>query len=107
MAMVTPGTSAGRDRNRPQPRAATELLAALGDVHMRRADHRSCAVETLDALVRRDLRVTGPARPAGAAQCGGLRAKPVVIGLLCAHASHRRIFVAAGLAEREGFELMV
>ena len=41
---------------------------------------------------------------AGASQCGGLRVKPVVIGLLCALASQRRMLGAEGLAEREGFE---
>ena len=41
---------------------------------------------------------------AGAPQSGGFRAKPVVIGLLCALRSQRRMLVAEGLAEREGFE---
>src|SRR5690606_27212147 len=38
-------------------------LAALGNVDMRRADHRRGAIKSLDALDRRNLRVTGAARP--------------------------------------------
>jgi hypothetical protein len=37
-------------------------------------------------------------------QSGGLCAKPVVIGLLCALNSPQRMLVAVGLAEGVGFE---
>ena len=53
----------GRDRDRPQPRTAAKLLAAFGDVDMRRARDRRRPVEALDALDRRDLRVTHRAGP--------------------------------------------
>jgi hypothetical protein len=41
---------------------------------------------------------------ASASQCGGFRAKPVGIGLLCTLTRRQRMLDANGLAEREGFE---
>jgi hypothetical protein len=50
----------------------------------------------------REFRVT-----AGLSKCGGFRAKPVVIGLLCGLARQRRKLGVDVLAEGEGFELPV
>jgi hypothetical protein len=47
----------------------------------------------------REFRVTP-----GVSKCGGFRAKPVVIGLLCALGSSGRMLDSDRLAEREGFE---
>ena len=59
------------------------------------------------SLQSRDLQKNGRGEnelcsPAGASQCGGLRAKPVGIGLLCGFASQRRIWT---VAERVGFDV--
>jgi hypothetical protein len=52
-----------RDRDGPQPRATAQLLAALGDVNMRRACDRSRPVETIHAFDGRDLRVPHATAP--------------------------------------------
>ena len=45
--------------------------------------------------------------PAGAPRCGGLRARTVAIGLLCAPEPQGRVLVSERLAERESFERAV
>jgi len=51
------------NRDGPQPSAPAQLPAALGDVDIARTNDGRCAVEALDALDRRDLGLTHPARP--------------------------------------------
>ena len=77
----------------------------------KRIQNQSVTKSILKTRSREVWRQTGPEREfrgsAGAAQCRGSHAKPVVIWALCAPTSHRRMLEATGLAVGERFERAV